>query len=117
MVITNPTSVATKAINVAFLIILNIALMSVIGHMTLDSEANLNSRLGGLLLSITMPLCIVFMTKHMSGLERLIKFGSGFAVYIVLAAFTIGIPESFVTWLIPCLVIGMAVLFYGKFKV
>lgn len=95
------------------LIIINLALMAIIGWMTLDSEANLNSRFAGLLLSFLLPISIVFFTLKTSRTQRLLKFGSGFLVYIVLAIVTVGFPTAFVTGLLPCLSICLLTLFYG----
>ena len=77
-------SIWAHAIDLIFLILLNILLMSIIGFLTLDSNANLNSMVGALILSFLMPIIIVFYTPKMSGLERMLKFGSGFIFYIVL---------------------------------
>ena len=47
-----------------FLIALNMILMGIIGYLTLDSNANLNSRVGGVLVSILLPFSIVVFTIH-----------------------------------------------------
>ena len=101
-------------VNVLFLLILNFALMGLFGYLTLDSEANLNSRFGGLLLSFFLPFFIVWKTQNMSGLERILKFGSGFFLYIILIIIKLGFPAGFVTGLFICLTIALAVLFYGN---
>lgn len=113
MEILQKKSYAKNIVNGAFLIILNLSLMSVIGYLTLDTAANLNSRIGALLLSFFLPAFIVSKTKSMTGLERMLKFGFGFIAYIGLSIVFVGIPQAFVTWLIPCLVLGLGVLFYG----
>lgn len=95
------------------LVITNLTLMTIIGWMTLDSEANLNSRFAGLLLSFLIPICIVFFTLKISRTQRLLKFGSGFLVYIILAIITVGFPTAFGSGLLPCLSIGLITLFYG----
>lgn len=95
------------------LVIINLALMTIIGWMTLDSEANLNSRFAGILLSFLIPMCIVFFTLKMSRTQRLLKFGSGFFVYLILALITAGFPTAFVSGLLPCLSICLLTLFYG----
>jgi len=82
--------------------------------MTLDSEANINSRIGGILLSFLIPISIVYQTKHMTGIERMLKFGFGMIAYIIVAIVIVGFPHSFVTGLIPCLIIPLGVLFYGE---
>lgn len=101
-------------INATFLIPLNIVLMSIIGYLTLDSEANLNSRVGAFLLSFFIPFFIVFKTQKMSGIERMLKFGIGFIVYIIIAFFSIKYQATILTGLIPCLIICLGILYYGK---
>ena len=97
-----------------FLIIANMVLMGIIGWMTLDSEANLNTRFAGFLLSFFIPIFIVFMTKNMNRIERLIKFGSGFFIYIISSIILVGFPTAFVTGLLVCLSISLLTLFYGE---
>jgi hypothetical protein len=101
-------------VNGFFLIVLNIVLMMIVGYLTLDSDANFNSRIGAFLLSFFIPIFIVLKTRNMSGLERMLKFGFGFIFYIILALITVSFPQTLVTGLIPCLVIALATLYYGK---
>lgn len=107
-------SVVTIIVNGFFLVVLNIVLMCIIGYLTLDSDANSNSRIGAYLLSFFIPVFIAFKTKTMSGLERMLKFGSGFIVYIVLALIMVPYQATLTTGLIPCLVIALGTLYYGK---
>ncbi len=97
-----------------FLIILNFILMGIFGYLTFDSEANMNSRFGGLLLSFFIPIFIVSNTPKMAGAERLLKFGTGFIFYIILVLANHGFPVGFVTGLFICLIISLSILFYGK---
>ena len=101
-------------VNGFFLIVLNIVLMMIIGYLTLDSEANINSRIGAYLLSFFIPIFIVLKTRSMSGIERMLKFGFGFIFYIILALIMVSFPQTLITGLIPCLVIALATLYYGK---
>jgi hypothetical protein len=103
-----------KIVNFTFLAILNITIISILGYMTLDSNANLNSRVGGILLSIFISIYIVNQTKSMKGMERMIKFGFGSIAYLITSIIIVGFVISFTTWLIPCLVISLGVLFYGE---
>ena len=68
-------------INATFLLALNLILMMIIGYLTKDSEANINSRIGAFLLSFFIPFFIVYKTQRMSNIERMIKFGSGYIFY------------------------------------
>ena len=96
-----------------FLIILNLAIISIYGYVTMDSNANMNSRFGGVLLSVLLPYFIVSKTKSMSGLERMLKFGTGHFFYFILVLVNAGFPRGFLTVLFPCLAISLAILFYG----
>ncbi|MBI5914464.1 MAG: hypothetical protein HY842_03745 [Bacteroidetes bacterium] len=107
-------SIGTTIVNGVFLIVLNLVLMSIIGYLTLDSDANPNSRIGAFLLSFFIPIFIVYKTRNMDAIERMLKFGFGFISYIILSLIMVGFPQAFVTGLIPCLVVALATLYYGK---
>jgi hypothetical protein len=107
-------SIGAIIVNGFFLIVLNLTLMVIIGFLTLDSEANINSRIGAFLLSFLIPAFIALKTKSMTGLERMLKFGLGFIIYIILALIMIPLPDALLTGLAPCLIIALAILFYGK---
>ena len=113
-------SVLYILLNICFYLLLNIILMFVIGFLTLDSEANLNSRIGAFLLSIFIPFYIVYITKSMNPIERVLKFGSGYFSYIIMLLFArgliLGIQIGFMrTGLFQCLIISIGVLFYGNY--
>lgn len=101
-------------LNMLFLLVLNLLLMAVIGFMTFDSEANINSVFGGVLVSIFLPLCIVYWTPSMKKPERLIKFGSGYLVYFFWVLFSHGFAIGFKTGLFPCLLLSVSVLYFGN---
>ncbi len=107
-------ALTNNLINYFFLLVLNLVIISITGYLTLDSNANLNSRLGAFLLSFFIPFFIVILTKNMQGYERMLKFGFGMIIYIIAAMIIVGIPESFSTGLLPCLIISLGVLFYGN---
>lgn len=107
-------NIATKIVNGFFLLALNFILMGIIGFLTLDSNANMNSVFGGYLLSIFLPFFIVAMTKKMSGIERMLKFGFGYIIYFILVLIMHGFATGFVTGLFPCLLISLSVLYYGN---
>ena len=107
-------NIGTKIINGLFLIALNMVLVGIIGFLTLDSNANMNSVFGGYLLSIFLPFFIIVMTKEMSGMERILKFGFGYIAYFVLVMAKQGFPTGFVTGLFPCLLISISVLYFGN---
>lgn len=103
-------------INLTFLIPLNIALMMVPGYLTLDSEANLNSRIGALLLSFFIPFFVVAKTPLMRGLERMLKFGTGYLVYMLIGLMKFNFIIAFSTLFLPALLVSLAVLYYGRLK-
>ena len=100
--------------NVFFLFVLNFALMGIYGYLTLASGASINSRLGAYLLSFFIPIFIVWKTPKMTGIERMLKFGTGLIIYILVVLVNVGFPTGFVTGLLGCLVIALGVLFYGN---
>lgn len=104
---------ATKFVNWIFFIVLNLTLMLVPGYLTLDSEANLHSMIGALLLSFFLPIFIVFLTANMSPIERLIKFGIGYMVYFIMIIVIAGIPHGFNTGFFACILISLATLYFG----
>ena len=106
-------NIGIQVANGFFLLALNFVLMGIIGYLTIDSHANLNSQFAGTLLSIFLPFSIVVLTKNMNGLERMLKFGIGYIVYFFLVLVTHGFPTGFITWLSPCLLISLAVLYFG----
>jgi transcriptional regulator with XRE-family HTH domain len=111
-------NIITVIINIVYYSLLNLLLMFSLGYLTLDSEANINSRIGGFLLSFFIPIFIVFMTKKLNSTERVIKFGSGYILYIILTisikGFSEGIKIGWKTGLFICLFIAIGVLFYGN---
>lgn len=107
-------NIASKIIQIFFLIILNIILMMFVGILTLSASATLEVRTGAFLLSFFIPFFIVWKTQNMSGSERLIKFGTGYIFYFIITLFAPGFIIGFVSCLYPCLVISLCVLFYGK---
>ncbi len=63
-------NIGKKIINGLFLVALNMVLMGIIGYLTLDSSANLNSKFGGLLLSIFLPFFIVTFQQRIANLKH-----------------------------------------------
>jgi DNA-binding XRE family transcriptional regulator len=100
--------------NILFLVVINLILMGIIGFLTLDSNANINSRFGGFLVSFLLPIFIVQLSRNMSGVERLLKFGVGYLAYLILVVAVVGFPLAFLNGLIPCLVLSISILYYGN---
>lgn len=116
--IQNGKKISSLLINGFFLILLNLLLMSIIGYLTLDSNANTNSVVGALLLSFFIPFFIVYLTPKMKALERMLKFGIGYISYIFMLIIAHGIQSGFrtgiKTGLFLCLIICIGVLYYGN---
>ncbi len=111
------SNIAIKIFNALFLVMFNFALIGIFGYLTLDSNANMNSRFGALLLSFLIPITIVFLTTKMNGLERLLKYGSGLIFYLLLIWGNLGFPIGFMSGLFICIAIALAVLFYGQYLI
>lgn len=105
-------------LNFAFYLILNLSLITIIGYLTLDSNASYNSRIGAILLSFFIPIFIVFLTNFMSKIERILKFGLGYFLYIILLLTIQGIEEGFIigfnSGLFFCSTIAVSTLYFGN---
>ena len=107
-------SLGAKIINGLFLLVFNLVLVSIIGFLTLDTNANVNTVFAGVLLSLLIPFFIVVFTKQMTGSERLLKFGFGYITYIILVIILHGFPVGFSTGLFPCLLLSISILYFGS---
>ncbi len=110
----NLKTIGVTIIHGVFLLVFNFALMGIFGFLTLVSEANLNSRFGGILLSIFLSLFIVWKTLKMSGIERMLKFGLGLIVFLIVVPVKHGFQAGIHTGLFICIAISLSVLFYGN---
>lgn len=108
------SQILNKVVNIFFLLVLNLALMSVIGFLTLDSNANLNSKFGALLLSVFIPFTIVYISPKMNDLERMLKFGIGFIIYPILTIILHGFPVGITSGMVPVSLIFLSVLNFGN---
>lgn len=98
---------------IIFLGLFNLLLISIPAYLTMDIHANGNSRFGAVLLSFFIPAFLVLVTRHLSPIVRLVRFGTGYFCHIILALVIVGLPLTMVTYLGPCLVISLATLYYG----
>ena len=112
-------SISSLIVNGIYLFLLNLLLMAIIGFLTLDSNANINSRIGAFLLSFFIPFFIVLLTEKINPLERMFKFGTGYLVYIIMLmiiqGFKDGLGIGMRTGFFFCIIISIGVLYYGKF--
>lgn len=72
-----------KIIQVIGVIIVNLVIVSMFGYLVMDSEANINSFVGALLLSLTTPFVIFNFTKNLAKAERLLKYSVGLWLYVL----------------------------------
>jgi transcriptional regulator with XRE-family HTH domain len=105
-------TIIKRSLDIFFIIILNLILVSVTAYLTIDSSANTNSRFAGLIISIILPLLIVFLT-NISAVQRLVKYGLGYIIFGLLVITLHGFPTAFSTALVPCLIFSIAILQYG----
>jgi len=56
----------------------------------------------------------VTFTRKLNGLERMLKFGLGYIVYFLIILIVLGFPVGFSTLLFPCLLISVAILYFGN---
>lgn len=103
-----------KIIHYVFLLMLNLCLMLIVGHLTIDVDANMNSRIACALLSFFIPFFLVIVSPKMSRLERFLKFGTGYITYMIIAVIIIGLPHSFASGLIPFSIFSCLFLYYGN---
>ncbi|MBC5837496.1 helix-turn-helix domain-containing protein [Flavobacterium muglaense] len=99
-----------SAINNIFLVVLNIILVCITNYLVLDTESNINSKIGAFLLSFFIPMFITYKTQNLSGTDRIIKFGSGYILDLLMAFIILGIPQAIATTLTPCLLLSVATL-------
>jgi len=103
-----------QILDLFFLILFNLLLVSILGFLTIDSEANLNSRIGAFVLSITIPYLIVLKTNTLNGLERFYKFGLSFIAYLILANILTDFDSAVILYLSPTLLISISILYFGN---
>jgi hypothetical protein len=100
--------------NIVFLILLNFLLILIIGFLTIDEKANINSRISSLILSFFISFTVVLKTPKMLKTNRLIKFGLSFIIYSFAVIIIAGFPHLFVSGLLISTLIFITVLYYGN---
>lgn len=100
-----------RLIRLAGYFIINLSLVFVLGYLTIDSKANLNSLFGAFILSVSLPFLILHYTKNLGKEERLLKFGMGLWLYVLLFAILHGPVVFLAKGLIYLVVIYSVVLF------
>jgi len=94
----------------------NLLLMFAAGLFTIDSFATLYTRIAGLLLSFFIPYFIVSRTLNLEPFQRLVRYGSGYLLYVILLFVSQGIERGFFAGfgkgLFFCIVIRVSSFFY-----
>lgn len=104
---------ATSLKSIGVIVLLNLLFVLIIGYLTLDVSANINSQIGAYVLSALLPFLIVTLTPGLSPTKRLAHYGTGIALYLLLALFTVNITHAITCGLIPCLVIFLGLVYAG----
>lgn len=99
-------------IQIFYLLIINFGLLTIYGFLTVDSEANFNSKVGAMVLSIFISLFIVRQTQKMRGFERLMKYGIIVIIYFLFIWLKTS-GEVYGSGLLTVSIISSFVLFYG----
>jgi transcriptional regulator with XRE-family HTH domain len=102
-----------SALKFVFLVIANFLVVSVFGFLTIDTEANFNSRLAAVLLGVFIPMFIVFFSRGLNRIERFFYFGAGPILYLIAVLIVAGLPQTIVTGIGPAIVLALVVLYYG----
>ncbi|PCJ26995.1 MAG: hypothetical protein COA97_04690 [Flavobacteriales bacterium] len=110
----NKKEIGSFIINGFFLIILNFVIITIFGFLIVNHEATYVSRIGGLLLGFFIPVFIVLRTQKMTRVERMLKFGFGFIIYVIISSFKVKFPVLIMSGELPTLLIFLGTLYYGK---
>ena len=92
------------------LFLVNLLFVLVIGFLTIEVHANRNSRLGALLVFITLAFLIRQNTTSINSLERLFKYATGVLLYVLLIIILHGVPLAWITMLLPTVIVFTSVL-------
>ncbi len=106
--------VGSFIINGIFLIILNFIIVTIFGYLIVNHNATFESQVGALLLGFFIPIFIVHKTQHMTRIERMLKFGSGLLIYMIIGSFNVKLPVIIMTGLLPTTIVLLGTLYYGR---
>ena len=109
-----PVVFKASAIDFGFLILWNLLIVLVYGFLTLDSNATLNSKVAAVLLGFLLPYFIISKTLQLSGAQRLVKYGSGLLLYLILVAVKVRFPPALLLGFYPSILIALCLLYYGN---
>lgn len=98
-------------IRVSKYIVINVLIVFILGYLTIDSEANGNSRIGALLISALLPYTIYRSTESWNRKRRFFIYGVGVCVYLFVGVLKVGLYHMWNSTFIPCCVSYLVFLF------
>jgi transcriptional regulator with XRE-family HTH domain len=107
-------NIGALLINILFLAILNLVLISIFGYLTIGGKDSASSAFGAVLLSFFLSFFLVWLTPNMNGQERFYKFGLGHIFFLILVFFNQGFSIGVTSMLFPSLVISLAIFYFGN---
>lgn len=106
-----------KPVKDVYLILLfNIALPVLIGYLTIDSFANIFTKIFAILSALTLPLLLLFTKPNLSVKKRLLKFGIGSFVYAILIISSLGLLRAITSFSLPALCLAILSISFCKVK-
>lgn len=97
-----------------FLVVINFAIVFILGFMTIDSAANFNSTIGGIIIGFLLGFFVIFFTPNLNRTERFLKYGLGTIIYLLTFILLHSFPKTFLSGLLFAGVLFLGVLFYGE---
>ncbi len=95
------------------IILFNVAFTGLMGFLTLDSFASMNSRFAAMVFAVLIPYLVVLKTPGINGPARSLYYGAGLAFYLVFALITVGWRTCLHTGLLPFLLLTLFCLRFG----
>lgn len=107
-------STSETLIKFFFLVIINFAIVFILGFMTIGSGANFNSTMGGIIIGFLLGFFVIFFTQNLNRTERFLKYGLGTLLYLLMAIILHKFPTILLSGLLFAGVLFLGVLFYGE---
>ncbi|WP_241234685.1 helix-turn-helix domain-containing protein [Nonlabens ponticola] len=106
--------IGKRIANIFFLTVFNMSYITLISYMNFDHGASVNSYIASILLSFLIPAFIVYNSRFMSGLERLLKFGSGCFIFMIIILINFRLSGITLKLAVPSIMITAATLYFGS---
>ena len=82
-------------------IVVNVLIVLVLGYLTIDSQANGNSRLAAIIISVLLPYTVFRSTEEWSRKRRFFIYGTGVCVYLFVGTMKAGLYHMWFSVFIP----------------